>query len=53
MRLLELLLPVWYQGIITKEEVRMTLALRRLTSLHDIQFAPHREKNHSLLPQDM
>ena len=33
----------WYQGVITMEEVRVTLTLWRLASLHDIQLVPDRE----------
>jgi len=57
--LLVLLLPVWYQGVIMMEEVRVTLTLWRLASLYDNQFVLHRKhlcvwsKNHSLLPQYM
>jgi len=40
---LVLLLPVRYQGVITMEEVRVTLTFRRLASLHNIQLEPHRE----------
>jgi len=44
MRFIDIVVSGLESGSYYNEEVRMTLTIWRLTSLDDIQFAPHREQ---------